>query len=37
MQIGTSGPWGKGIKWSTFGSGGHRSRSHDVKVRFRDL
>jgi len=30
LQIGTSGLWDSGTKWSTFGSGGQRS-SH-VKV-----
>jgi len=34
MQIGTSDPWGEGMKCSTLGSVGQRSRSHEAKDRF---
>ena len=37
LQIGTSALWGMGMKPSTWGSGGSRSRSHDAKVRFGHL
>jgi len=34
MQIGTSDPWGEGMKCSTLGSVGQRSRSREAKDRF---
>jgi len=34
VQIGTSGPWAEGIKWSTLGSKGQRSRSQEAEDRF---
>jgi len=33
MQIGASGPLGKGVKRSTLGSGGQRSRSREAEYR----
>ena len=37
MQIGTHSSRGKGVKWSTSGLGGQRSRSLQVRVRFEGL
>ena len=37
LQIGTRDLLGKGMKWSTLGRGGQRSRSHNAKVRFGSL
>jgi len=37
LQISTSSPRGMGMKCSTLGSGGQRSRSHDAEVRFGEL
>ena len=37
LQIGISGPWCKGMIWSTFAARSQRSRSHDTEIRFGDM